>query len=148
MESDTGRWSKRRCDSETSGSALAHATVESALGADEPGVRGAANHGENEIAWKTPVALASFFELRKPWADWITAGQIAVDAARCVGDLQGEAWVLNGLCAPYRGLGRLDDSLDCLRRSLHIRSCSPPRRYPAPHMSGPSASAMPGRCWS
>ena len=29
--------------------------------------------------------------------------------------------MLNGLCAPYRGLGRLDDSLDCLRRSLHIR---------------------------
>lgn len=84
-------------------------------------VLAAAAGGEDDIAWKLPVALATYFELRKPWADWIACGQAGAAAARRAGDRLGEAWALNGLCTPYRGTGQPGDALECLRRSLRIR---------------------------
>jgi DNA-binding SARP family transcriptional activator len=85
------------------------------------GIGAAADHGADEIAWKTLVALMSYFEVRKPWSDWIQAAQTGVDAARRTGDIHAEAWTLSALCTPYRSLGRLDEALRCLERALVIR---------------------------
>ncbi len=80
----------------------------------------AAEAGEDGIAWRLPVALWSYFTLRKPWADWIMAGHAAAVAARRVGDREGEAWVLRGLSRPLCGMERFSEALACLRRSLCI----------------------------
>jgi DNA-binding SARP family transcriptional activator len=82
----------------------------------------AAEMGEDAIAWKLPVTLASYLDICRPLADWVAAGHTAVRAARRVGDLRGEAWLLSQLCSPYAGLGRFDDALDCLHRALRIRT--------------------------
>jgi DNA-binding SARP family transcriptional activator/tetratricopeptide (TPR) repeat protein len=84
-------------------------------------VPAAAELGEDAIAWKLPVALACYLQIVQAWADWVTAGQIAVRAAQRAGDLRGEAWLLNQLSFPYMGLERFDDALDSLQRSLRIR---------------------------
>lgn len=84
-------------------------------------VQTAAEVGEDAVAWKLQIALASYLEIRRPWADWVTAGETAVKAAQRAGDLRGEAWLLNQLGHPYMGLGRFDDALDCLQRALNIR---------------------------
>ncbi len=84
-------------------------------------IGGAAETGDDDIAWKLLFALWGFFELRKAWADWIASGRIGADAARRAGDSYGESCVLNSLSVPYRSLGRFDDSLGCLKRALRIR---------------------------
>jgi DNA-binding SARP family transcriptional activator/tetratricopeptide (TPR) repeat protein len=83
-------------------------------------IQAAAEAGEDDIAWKLPVALWSYFTLRKPWADWIKTGQVAAAAARRAGHREGEACVLRGLSGPFCGLGRFGEALACLRRSLRI----------------------------
>jgi len=84
-------------------------------------VRLAAETGHDDIAWKLPVALWGFFELRKPWADWIAVHRVAVDSARRAGDARGEAWALNGLCAAYFDLRQFGETLASLRKALEIR---------------------------
>jgi tetratricopeptide (TPR) repeat protein len=84
-------------------------------------VHAAAELGEDAVAWKLPVALASYLEIGQAWADWVTAGRTAVSAAQRAGDLRGEAWLLSQLSFPQVGLGRFDDALDSLQRSLRIR---------------------------
>src|SRR5262249_53967365 len=71
-----------------------------------------------DMAWKISVAPYDFFILRKTWADWVRTHTIGLAAARQTADRYGEAWILNGLGAAYRELGRLAESLDCRQRSL------------------------------
>lgn len=84
-------------------------------------VQAAAEAGEYEIAWKLPLVLAIFFEVRKPWADWIACSRTGVAAARHAHDPHGEAWALSSLATAYRGLRRFEAALGCLRRSSRIR---------------------------
>jgi DNA-binding SARP family transcriptional activator len=85
-------------------------------------IQTAAEMGEDAIAWKLPVALTYYLEIRQPWTEWVTAGQTAIRATQRLGDLKGEAWLLNQLGHPYCGLRRFDDALDCLHRALRIRT--------------------------
>lgn len=91
-------------------------------------IHAAAELGEDAIAWKLPVALACYLEIGQAWAEWVTAGQKAVKAARRIGDLSGEAWLLSQLSSPHARLGRFDDALECLQRALHIRMETGDRR--------------------
>ena len=91
-------------------------------------VHTAAAAGEDTVAWKLQVALASYLEICRPWAEWVAVGQTAVKAAQRAGDLKGEAWLLNQLGHPYTGLGRFDDALDCMQRALRIRTETGDRR--------------------
>ena len=84
-------------------------------------VRSAAQTGHDDIAWQLPVASFGYFDLRKPWAEWIACARIALSAARRCGDRFGQAWTLGNLGVAYIGLGRFGDALDCGRQSLRIR---------------------------
>ena len=84
-------------------------------------IRSAAQTGHDDIAWQLPVASFGYFDLRKPWAEWIACARIALSAARRCGNRFGQAWVLGNLGVAYIGLGRLGDALDCGQQSLRIR---------------------------
>jgi tetratricopeptide (TPR) repeat protein len=73
------------------------------------------------LAWQIPAVAWSYFNLRKPWTDWISAQQAGLDGARLGGDKHGEAWMLTGLSAAYVDLGRYQEALDCCERGLAIR---------------------------
>jgi DNA-binding SARP family transcriptional activator len=84
-------------------------------------VRLAAQTGHDDIAWRFPVAMRGFFELRRPWADWLACARIGVAAARRVGDRAGQAWALDCLGHATSALGRLEDALDCYQQARNIR---------------------------
>jgi tetratricopeptide (TPR) repeat protein len=67
-------------------------------------VPAAARDGLDEIAMRLPVALLSYFDLRRHLAEWTATGQFAVAAALRLGDVAGEAAARNSL------------GLACLRR--------------------------------
>ena len=83
-------------------------------------VRLAGESGQDDVAWKLPVASWSFFVLRKPWADWIACARIALGGARRTGDRFGEAWVLNGLGLAYAGR-QPAQAVDCFQQALRVR---------------------------
>jgi tetratricopeptide (TPR) repeat protein len=80
----------------------------------------ASDAGEYDIAWKLPLALAHFFEVDKPIADWIGVHHIGLAATRCLHDRLGEAWILADLGSVHWYFQQFDESLDCRRRSLAI----------------------------
>jgi len=80
----------------------------------------AAVTGEDEIAWRLPVALRNFFQLRMPFADWITTYEIALAAAQRLKDGSGKAAVLGGLGGAYHYLGRREEAIDHHRQALAI----------------------------
>jgi len=84
-------------------------------------VRLADEIGEYGIAWKLPTALWSFFNLRKPWDEWISTGLIGLASARRAGDRPGEAQILNILGPAYGDLDQLDEAIACFEQSLAIR---------------------------
>jgi tetratricopeptide (TPR) repeat protein len=84
-------------------------------------VRLAAETGHEDIAWKLPVALRGFFDLRRPWADWLACASIGVAAARQAGDRNGQAWALDCLGHACSGLGRFEDALTCYLEAQSIR---------------------------
>ena len=81
----------------------------------------AAGTGHDDLAWNFPVAMRGFFDLRRPWADWLACATIAVAAARRCGDRSGQAWALDCLGHATSGLGRLEDALDCYLRARNLR---------------------------
>jgi len=83
-------------------------------------VRLAEEAGYDDVAWKLPVALWSYFVLRKPWDDWIACARIALDAARRRGDRFAEGWVLNGLGLAYAGR-QPGQAIDCFQQALRVR---------------------------
>jgi DNA-binding SARP family transcriptional activator/tetratricopeptide (TPR) repeat protein len=83
-------------------------------------VQVAVEAGADDIAWKLAAALVLFFQVRKPWTDWITCCQIGAEAARRARDAHGEAWMLSALASAYHSPRRFGDALDCLERSLRL----------------------------
>jgi DNA-binding SARP family transcriptional activator len=84
-------------------------------------VRLAAGTGNDDLAWKLPVAMQGFFDLRRFWDDWLACATIGVAAARSCGDPAGQAWALDCLGHAASGLGRLEDALDCYLKARAIR---------------------------
>ncbi|HEX4704625.1 MAG TPA: tetratricopeptide repeat protein [Pseudonocardiaceae bacterium] len=81
------------------------------------------------LAWRTDrhayvrdlaQALYWYFDLRKPWAERISADELAVAACRQLADRAGEASSLNNLGNAYRELRRLDEAAGCHLRALEI----------------------------
>jgi tetratricopeptide (TPR) repeat protein len=84
-------------------------------------VRLAAETGHDDVAWKLPVALRGFLDLRRPWAVWSACASIGVAAARRAGDRGGQAWALDCLGHASSGLGRFEDALACYLEAQRIR---------------------------
>lgn len=82
--------------------------------------RQAAESGEHVIAWRLPVALWDFFNLRKHWADWITTHHIGLSSAQHLQDRQGEAWVWGGLGMAYFFLRQHQEALDHFQHALPL----------------------------
>ena len=80
----------------------------------------AADTGHDSHARDIPLALFGFFDLRKHWAAWIATHQIALSAARRLGDRRGEGVVLNNLGVAYRQRRRFDEALACHAQALNI----------------------------
>jgi DNA-binding SARP family transcriptional activator len=84
-------------------------------------VRLAAETGHDDVAWKLPVALRGFLDLRRPWAVWLACASVGVAAARHAGDRSGQAWALDCLGHAFSGLGRLENALTCYLEAQSIR---------------------------
>ncbi|MEV8439623.1 tetratricopeptide repeat protein [Actinosynnema sp. NPDC051121] len=84
-------------------------------------VRSAADLGHHDIACRFPSAVRSFFDLRKHWADWITAFEIGLTSARFIGDRHHEAFALSGLGVAHYDIGRYDRAIDLSREALAVR---------------------------
>jgi tetratricopeptide (TPR) repeat protein len=82
--------------------------------------RQAAETGEHIIAWRLPVAMWDFFNLRKYWDDWITTHHVGLTAAEHLHDQRGQAWIWGGLGMAYFFLGQYKDALDHYQRALPI----------------------------
>jgi DNA-binding SARP family transcriptional activator len=82
--------------------------------------RQASAAGLHDVAWRIPPPLFIFFQSRNNWADCIAAHRIALEAARKVGQRQGEAWVLNNL-GEALGITGDGDSIGYLEQALAIR---------------------------
>jgi len=93
--------------------------------------RHAAKAGEHAIAWQLPVSLWGYFDLRKPWADWIACCRTGLAAARRAEDRNGEAATLNSLAGAYWDLRRFGEALDCYRQALGISHEMGDRRFEA-----------------
>ena len=81
----------------------------------------AAKAGHDDVAWKFPVALRGFFDLRRPWAEGLAYASAGVAAARRAGDRDGQAWTLDCLGHAHSGLGKFEDALDCYAEARSIR---------------------------
>ena len=83
-------------------------------------VRLAADSGEHAIAARLPVALCSFFDLRKYWLDWATTFEIGRESARATGDRPAEAHLLYGLGTVHFELRQDDDAAARYREALEL----------------------------
>ncbi|MBP2706808.1 tetratricopeptide repeat protein [Microbispora sp. RL4-1S] len=84
-------------------------------------VRHAAETEHGAVAWRLANAGRSYFDLRRPWAEWVSAYQAGLSAAQDSGDEDGEAWMSGGLAAIHRDLGSLEEALEYGERALAIR---------------------------
>ena len=91
-------------------------------------VRLAAETGLDDITWKLAATLHGYFDLRKPWTDWIITHQAGLASARRAGDVHGEYWMITGLGHVYCDLRRFEDALSCCRRALELRRQAGDRR--------------------
>ena len=82
--------------------------------------RQAAETHEYVVAWKLPLAVWSFFNLRKHWADLIATHHTGLTAAQYVHDRQGESWTLGVLGIVYLDLWQHEEALDHYQRALPI----------------------------
>jgi tetratricopeptide (TPR) repeat protein len=83
-------------------------------------LRQANTAGEHALAWQLAWAQWGFFDLRKPWAQWLTSYQIGLESARALGDRSAEALLLNGLGTAYYYPRRFREALDCYQRAQSI----------------------------
>ncbi len=81
----------------------------------------AAASGLHTLAWQLPVAAFGFFNRRTYWADWVETHQIALASVRQLGDLSGEALVLNNLGMAYVRR-RMPEAACYFEQALDIRT--------------------------
>jgi DNA-binding SARP family transcriptional activator len=83
--------------------------------------RQAAASGLYTLAWQLPVAAFGFFNRRTYWVDWVETHQIALASVRQLGDLSGEALVLNNLGMAYVRR-RMPEAAGYFEQALAIRT--------------------------
>lgn len=72
------------------------------------------------VSWQLPAVLLHYFYLRSHWDDWIATHLAGLDAAHALGDVYGQARILNGLGVAYGDRRRYPEAIDCYRRSLSL----------------------------
>jgi tetratricopeptide (TPR) repeat protein len=84
----------------------------------------AVGRGHEAKLWKAVLTLGSdlvrFFELRSHWAEWERVSNLALHAARELGDLDGEGATLNNLGMVYDNQARWNDAVACYEQDLAI----------------------------
>jgi DNA-binding SARP family transcriptional activator len=105
---------------------LVFGTAEQALGWCEQeranlvsATRQAAAAGLHDVAWKLPVAAAVFFDRHGYRTAWLATHRIALASVRELGDLRGEAWVLNNI-GTVLGQQRENDAVGYFEQALAI----------------------------
>lgn len=76
--------------------------------------------GADDVAWKLPVALVTYFYLRRHRTNRLTTTLVAVDAARRAADRYGQAWSLICVGGALEDLRRFDEAIDSYQQSLAI----------------------------
>jgi DNA-binding SARP family transcriptional activator/transcriptional regulator with XRE-family HTH domain len=80
----------------------------------------ASEHRFDAHAWQLPVALRAFFARRGHWDDWAATHQIALAAARRLGDRAAEALTRRYLGDALIYLGRCEEALAHLQDALNL----------------------------
>ncbi|MEU0882714.1 tetratricopeptide repeat protein [Lentzea sp. NPDC005914] len=83
--------------------------------------RYAAQLGEHLLAAQFPRAMWSYYDLRKPWTDWIATFEVGLSSARVLGDDRSRAWIVRSLGVAYYDLQRYDEAAVLFEESLTIR---------------------------
>jgi len=82
--------------------------------------RYAARTGRNDVAWKLPCSLWSYFNVRSRWSDWFTTNDIGIAAARRGNDKYGESLLLTSIANAYRDVRRHDEAFDRFEQAIAI----------------------------
>lgn len=101
----------------TRGEALAWCEIEAANLA--AAARHAAHLGDHSLAARFPRALWGYYDLRKPWTDWIATYEIGLASARLVNH-ENRAWIIRALGVAYYDLQRFDEAAALFEESLEI----------------------------
>jgi DNA-binding SARP family transcriptional activator/tetratricopeptide (TPR) repeat protein len=80
----------------------------------------AARTGHSEVAWMLPIALWSYFAVRKRWTDWIETHRLALAASRHSHDQYGEAFILTSIAHAYRDLRQFDAAYEHFRTAIEL----------------------------
>jgi DNA-binding SARP family transcriptional activator/tetratricopeptide (TPR) repeat protein len=81
----------------------------------------AAGTGQDEYAWRLPLALTDFHDRAGHWHDWITAQRVALAAAQRLDDICAQARAHRYIGRASFHLRRHDDALEHLTRALTLR---------------------------
>jgi tetratricopeptide (TPR) repeat protein len=84
-------------------------------------VRAAAEQGLHEIAWKLAVVLRALHMRLSLLDDWLATSQIGLRSAQALGDLAGQAQLLESIGSAYSLAYDLDQGEDYLRRAVEIQ---------------------------
>lgn len=88
----------------------------------------AARYKRHRTAWTLAWGLFSYFDLRKPWTDWIDTYQLGLSCARAAGDPHGQAVMNYGLATAFYYPRRFSEALDRYRAALGIHRQTGDRR--------------------
>ena len=83
-------------------------------------IRYAAEAGHDAYACALPWTLATYFDRRGHWRDWVVAQHTAVAAARRLGDWSAQAGAQRLLANAYSNLRAYDDALGHLKAALDL----------------------------
>jgi tetratricopeptide (TPR) repeat protein len=81
----------------------------------------AATSGLHPCAWHLPWTMESFFYQRAHWHDWAVTQKIALTAARCIGDRDGQAHAHRGIANANIEIGSYDTASRHLTWALRLR---------------------------
>jgi tetratricopeptide (TPR) repeat protein len=76
--------------------------------------------GDDSTARHLAGTLRSFFQMRKPFSEWLTISRLGREAACRSGDRPGEAAMLSSLGGAYLYLGRNQEALNSHQQALQI----------------------------
>ncbi|WP_433326004.1 BTAD domain-containing putative transcriptional regulator [Spirillospora sp. CA-294931] len=80
----------------------------------------AARTGHDEVAWKLPFTLWSYFYVSTRWDDWIASHHLALQVARRSGERYGESLLLTSLANAHREIHRHDEAFDRFHEAIAL----------------------------
>lgn len=76
--------------------------------------------GLHAVAWQLPAALNGLFEYAGRRADWLAANDEGLSAARAIGDLRGERYMLSTSSEHLARSSRVEEAMDRALRGLDL----------------------------